>query len=524
MPMLDSSFSRGWPNGAPEPTVIRVLRPTDGSLVGELAVTPSHEVPQRVARTRSVQEGWASLEVKDRVRRLRGLLDTVGSRAREIEETIVAETGKPRTEALVEVVAVLDLLRFYLAKAPSFLETKRIPTGWLLWKSAYLTREPLGVIGVISPWNYPFILSMSPVITALFGGNGAVLKPSEYTPYTGLFAEDLTRDAGLPQGLVQVIVGPGLTGEALVRSGVDKVVFTGGSATGRKVLASAAESLTPVILELGGKDAAIVLEDAPLDRAAKGVLWGGLQNAGQACIGVERVFVVEEVYDLFLRHLLDEVRKIRAGSTPGVDMGPMVVPGQLRKVEEQLQDVLDRGGQVLAGGHRADPASNVFHPTILGDVPPASAVLHEETFGPLIPLVRVKNQEEAIRKTNESRYALSASVWSGDRRRGMEVARRLRVGGVTVNDVLVHYGLPGLPFGGVGESGFGRTKGLDGLAELTRTQGTVVDRIGLEREPWWFPYSRVTETALWATVLFRWKGGIRGLLSGLIAFVRRMRG
>lgn len=524
MPMPDSRLFQGSSSGTTEPKVIRVLRPTDGSLVGELAVTPSHEVPRRVARARSVQEGWASLGVKDRIRRLGGLLDAVGSRAREIEETIVAETGKPRTEALVEIVAVLDLLRFYLKRAPSFLETRRLSTGWLLWKSAYLSREPLGVIGVISPWNYPFILSMSPVITALFGGNGAVVKPSEFTPYTGLFAEDLTREAGLPQGLVQVIVGTGLTGEALVRSGVDKVVFTGGSATGRKVLAAASESLTPVILELGGKDASIVLEDAHLERAARGILWGGLQNAGQACIGVERVFVVEEVYELFQRHLLDEVKKVRAGSTAGGDMGPMVVPDQLRKVEEQLQDALDRGGTVLAGGQREDPASNVFHPTLLADVPPASAVLHEETFGPLIPLVQVKNQEEAIRRANESRFALSASVWTGDRRRGVDVARRLRVGAVTVNDVLVHYGLPDLPFGGVGESGFGRTKGLDGLGELTRTQGTVVDRAGLQREPWWFPYSRVTETALWAVLLFRWRGGIGGLLSGASAFVRRMRG
>ena len=522
--MSGPSSPEKWAQGAPEPTAIRVLRPTDGSLVGELALTPSHEVPQRVARARSVQSGWASLEPRDRVRRLKGLLDAVGSRTREIEETIIAETGKPRTEALVEVVAILDLLRFYLKKAPAFLQTRRVPTGWLLWKSAYLDRDPLGVIAIISPWNYPFILSMSPVITALFGGNAAVLKPSEFTPYTGLLAEDLARDAGLPQGLVQVIIGTGITGEALVRSGVDKVVFTGGSATGRKVLAAAAESLTPVILELGGKDAAIVLEDAKLERAVKGVLWGGFQNAGQACIGVERVFVVDEVYETFLRLLLEEVWKIKAGSRPGVDMGPMVVPEQLRKVEEQLRDALDRGGKVAAGGHRADPASNVFHPTILTEVNRASTVLHDETFGPLLPVVRVKDQEEAIRMTNESPYGLSASVWTEDRRRGVGVAKRLRVGAVTVNDVLVHYGLPGLPFGGVGESGFGRTKGLEGLGELTRTRGTVVDRVGLEREPWWFPYSRTTESILRATIQFRWKGGIVGLMSGMSALLRRKRG
>jgi acyl-CoA reductase-like NAD-dependent aldehyde dehydrogenase len=520
----DPPLPQDWRDETPEPKAIRVLRPGDGSLVGELAVTPAQDVPRRVARARSVQEGWASLDPSDRVRRLRGLLHAIGSRAGEIEETIVAETGKPRAEALVEVTTILDLVGFYLKKAPSFLESRRVSTGWLLWKEAFLVREALGVVGVISPWNYPFILSMTPVVTALFGGNGVILKPSEFTPYSGLLAEDLARDAGLPEGLVQVIVGTGVTGAALVRSGVDKIVFTGGTETGRKVMAAAAESLTPVVLELGGKDAAIVLEDADLERAARGILWGAFQNAGQTCISVERVFVVEEIHDLLVGQLLKEIRSLKAGSMPGVDVGPMVVPHQLERVEAQLRDALDRGGKVLAGGHRADPASNVFHPTLLVELHSASEVLHEETFGPVLPVVPVRDQEEAIRKANESCYGLSASVWTGDRRRGLEVAGRLRVGGVTVNDVLVNYGIPGLPFGGVKDSGFGRTRGLDGLAELTRTRATVVDRLGLSREPWWFPYSRVTETVLWASLLFRWKRGIRGLVAGALALVRRKRG
>lgn len=521
--MTDSTLFQDWPTPEQEPQVIRVVRPTDGTLVGELAVTPSADIPRRVARARSVQEGWATLGPRDRARRLRRLLDAIGAKVGEIEETISAETGKPRAEALIEVISVLDLLRFYLRKAPPFLSSKRAGVGWLLWKQASRVRDPLGVIGVISPWNYPFLLSMTPVVTALFGGNGAVLKPSEFTPYSGLFAEDLAREAGLPDGLVQVIVGTGVTGEALVRSGVDKVVFTGGSETGRRVLAAASESLTPVVLELGGKDAAIVLEDANLPRAARGVLWGAFQNAGQACIGIERVFVVDEVYDTFVEHLLDEVKRIRAGSAGGVDVGPMVVQHQLEQVEDHLQDALDRGARVVVGGHRADPASNVFQPTILTDMQRGSVALHEETFGPLLPLVRVKDQEEAVRLTNETPYGLSASVWTGDKRRGVELSRRLRAGGVTVNDVLVHYGIPELPIGGSGKSGFGRTRGLEGLAELTQPKGTVVDRLGLKGEPWWFPYSRMTEVLLWGVFLFRWKGGLKGLLAGALAVVRRRR-
>jgi succinate-semialdehyde dehydrogenase/glutarate-semialdehyde dehydrogenase len=522
--MSDRVFTGDWPEPEVEAKVIRVVRPSDGTLVGELAVTPPHDIPRRVARARSVQEGWASLEPRDRARRLEGLVEAIGARAREIEGTILAETGKPRSEAMVEIITVLDLLRFYGKKAPRFLGARSVPSGWLVWKGASVTREPLGVIGVISPWNYPFILSMTPVITALFGGNGAVLKPSEYTPYSGLFAEDLARDAGLPDGLVQVVVGMGATGEALVRSGVDKVFFTGGSGTGRKVLAAAAESLTPVVMELGGKDAAIVLEDADLERAARGIVWGAFQNAGQACIGIERVFVVDDVFEAFLRQLLEEVRRLRVDSTPGVDVGPMVVPEQLEKVEHQLRDAVERGGQVVAGGHRVDPASNVLRPTVLVDVPGPSAVLEEETFGPLLPLVRVKDADEAVRRANDTQYGLSASIWTGDRRRGMKLGKRLKVGGVTVNDALVHYGIASLPFGGVRESGFGRARGMEGLGELTRTHGTVTDRLGLEREPWWFPYSKATEMLLWATLLFRWKGGIRGVLSAAVALLKRRRG
>jgi succinate-semialdehyde dehydrogenase/glutarate-semialdehyde dehydrogenase len=493
-------------------------------LVGELAVTPSHEIAGRVERTRSVQAGWASLPAKDRGRRLRGLLGAIGDRTEEIEATIVAETGKPKAEATLELATVVDYLRYLEKASIPFFRPRKISAGWMFWKRALVQREPLGVIGVISPWNYPFILSMTPTVGALFCGNGVVLKPSEFTPYSGLLVEDIARDAGLPEGLVQVIIGGGGTGEALVRGGVDKVFFTGGSKTGRTVMAAAADTLTPVVLELGGKDPAVVLEDADLARAAKGIVWGAFLNAGQSCISVERVFVVEGVYDLFLREILTQVHKVKAGSTAGVEVGPMTTPAQLAWVEHQLADAVERGATVVIGGGRTDPASNVLQPTVLTELDPDSSILREETFGPVLPVVRVKDAEEAIARANEVQLGLSASVWTRDRSRGISVARRLRAGAVSVNDAIVHFGVPSLPFGGVGESGFGRTHGVEGLEEMTRSRSILVDRMGLAREPWWFPYDKKTQRMLSGTLLARVRGGVRGLAAGVLHVLTGKRG
>jgi acyl-CoA reductase-like NAD-dependent aldehyde dehydrogenase len=448
------------------------------------------------------------------------MLSAIEARAREIEDTVVSETGKPRAEAVMEVVAVVDSLRYHLRTAPGFFRPRKVSTGWMVWKRAFIQREPLGVVGVVAPWNYPFLLSMTPVLAALCGGNSAVLKPSEHTPYSGLLVEDLIQDAGLPEGLVQVVIGGGEAGEALVRGGVDKVVFVGSPETGRRVLRAAAESLTPVVLELGGKDPAIVLADADLGRAARGVVWGAFSNAGQSCVAVERVYVVEEVYDAFLREVLNQVRALRAGSGPEVEVGPLTITDELHRVEGQLEEAVATGAVVVLGGDRTDPAANVLEPTVLTEVPQDARILREETFGPLLPLVRVRDGSEAVEKANELPFGLSASVWTGDQKGGLALARGLRAGAVCVNEVMVHFGIPGLAFGGVGESGFGRTHGEDGLRELTRTKSVLVDRLGLRREPWWFPYSRSRERMLKAAALWRMKGGIRGAVGGLLQAFR----
>jgi len=505
---------RGDPLADADATLL-VRQPATGLPLGEVPVAGREAVREAVIRSRAAQAGWGALPVADRCRRLMALHEVLGARAPEIIDIITAETGKPEVEAIAEVVVVLDLLSFYARRASRILRRENQGSGWLLWKRSYILREPFGVVGVISPWNQPLVLGMEPVVTALFAGNGAVLKPSEYTPFTGIRVGELCAEAGLPEGLVGVVPGRGATGAHLVEGGIDRLVFTGGSATGRLVMAAAARGLVPVTLELGGKDAAIVLEDADLERAARGVVFGAFFNAGQTCLAVERAYVVEAVYDRFLRRVAELTRELRPGSAGTMDVGPVSTPAQLRLVEEQVSDALARGARIVAGGGRTDPASNVLHPTILVNVDDGMRIMREETFGPVLPLIRVRDQEEAIRRVNATGFSLYGSVWTRDRARGEAVALCLRAGGVSVNDVLSHWGVPGLPVGGVGESGFGRRRGAEGLLEMTRSRTVLLDRGGFTREPWWFPYHGRTRRLMGAVLAWRRRRGLRGLLAGV---------
>jgi acyl-CoA reductase-like NAD-dependent aldehyde dehydrogenase len=500
--------------------VLEVRRPSDGSVLATVPAQGPAEVAEAVARARRIQTEWAAFATEDRIRRMRALLPALAEAREEIVETIRAETGKPELEAYAEVAVIADLLRHYAATARRVLRPRKVSTGWLLGKQAAVYREPYGVVGVISPWNYPFILVMDPVVSALFAGNAAVVKPSEFTPLTALTAQKLFGRAHLPDGLVQVVTGDGRTGAALVDGGVDKISFTGSARTGRRVMAAAARNLTPVTMELGGKDPAIVLEDADLERAAAGIAFGAFFNAGQTCISVERAYVVESVYDAFVERISTVARALRAGSAEEVDVGPMTTAPQLGIVEAQLDDALERGARPVAGGGRADPASNVMLPTVLVDVDPDSMLMTEETFGPLLPVMRVRDQEEAIERANRGAFGLFASVWTRDVERGTAVARRLRAGGVSVNDVLTHYAVPGLPMGGVGQSGFGRNRGDEGLREMTRTRSMLVHRWGRRREVFWFPYGSGKLEMVRGLVEWRTGGGLGRLLRALFGRYR----
>lgn len=492
---------------------LEVRSPLDRSVLASLPVDGPEEVRAAVARARSAQVEWARLGLRERARRMRAVARLMDVRGDDLAASVRRETGKPPTEAMLEVAISVDLIRYYARVAPRHLRPRRVSTGWILTKAGIVERVPHGVVGAITPWNYPLVLVLDCVTPALFAGNGVVVKPSELTPLTALLVPALLDEAGIPKGLVQIVTGDGSTGRALVQSGVDRVVFTGSTATGRKVMEAASATLTPVTLELGGKDPAIVLEDADLERAARGIVFGALFNAGQTCISVERVYVVRSVYQAFVERVAELMRALRAGQGEDADLGPIISQAQIAILERQVAEAMEKGAHALTGGRRASPDASVYLPTLLVDVDDSMAVMREESFGPLLPIVPVEDEEEAIRRANASRYGLFASVWTGDRERGLGVARRLRAGGVSVNDVLTHYSIPSLPMGGVGESGFGRRRGVEALDEMTRTRTLLVDRWGLKREPFWFPYSRASARLCRALVAWRARGGLRGIAS-----------
>ena len=493
--------------------------PGDSSLLADLPVAGPDEVRRAVAASRAAQSLWARIPARERAVRMRRVARLMDTRGDELAASVRAETGKPMMEALAEVVVSVDLIRFYAKVAPRHLRPRKVGTGWMLTKAGWVEREPYGVVGAITPWNYPLILPMDCITPAVFAGNGVVLKPSELTPLTALLLPGLLEAAGIPEGLVQVVTGDGATGQALIRGGVDRVVFTGSTPTGRKVMEAAASGPTPVTLELGGKDPAIVLEDADLERAARGVVFGGFFNAGQTCIAVERVYVARSVYQPFVERVVELAGTLRTGSGDDADVGPVITPAQLHVIEAQVAEALAGGARALTGGRRT-PGTRLFPPTVLVDATDSMAVMREESFGPLLPIVAVDGDDEAVRRANATGYGLFASVWTKDTRRGLGIARRLRAGGVSVNDVLTHYGVASLPIGGVGESGFGRRRGVDALDEMTRSRTLLTDRAGLRREAYWFPYSKQSVRAMRALLHWRARGG----LTGVVAMARQMLG
>jgi acyl-CoA reductase-like NAD-dependent aldehyde dehydrogenase len=453
------------------------LNPATGEVIATFGVAGPELAATAVSRAREAARWWGDLDWRERRSRL---LDWKSQLTRQLDELAALvhdETGKPADDAKLEIVLAILHLDWAARHARRVLGPHRVFSGVAaLNLAATVEYQPLGVIGVIGPWNYPVLTPMGSIAYALAAGNAVIFKPSEFTPAVGQwlaasFAQ--TAGRGAPQPALQLLTGDGRTGAALTTSGVDKVAFTGSAATARKVMAAAAASLTPVIAECGGKDALIVDADADLNAAADAAAWGGLSNAGQTCIGVERVYVADPVYETFLAKLTERVAALKPGSCDGASYGPMTMPSQIDVIRRHLADAVARGGRA-----RPDPLTSAddaidggyVRPVILTDVPEDAAAVTEETFGPTLTVRRVASLEEGVRLANASAYGLGATIFSGSRRRAMEAARSLRSGAAAINSVVSFMLVPALPFGGVGESGFGRIHGADGLREFTRAK------------------------------------------------------
>jgi acyl-CoA reductase-like NAD-dependent aldehyde dehydrogenase len=474
------------------------VNPATGEVLRELECASEHEVHEAVARAHVAQKTWSAIAVRKRIQVLRHFQGLLHQKKSEISEAITRETGKPVTEALTtEVLVVLDSAQFLIENAYRLLRGEALPHGNIATKlkTGRLLREPYGVIGIISPWNYPFAIPATETLAALVAGNAVVLKPSEFTSLVALELQSLLHGAavtaGVPQDIFRVVVGDGATGAALVHSQIDKLVFTGSVATGKRIAAAAAERLLPVVLELGGKDPMLVLDDADVDVVSSAAVWGAFMNAGQTCLSVERCYVHRNLYDVFLRACADKAKKLRVG--PGVnreiDMGPMIHERQLRIVESHVEDAVARGARVLVGGTRLpDLGKNFYAPTVLGDVTHDMLIMREETFGPVLPVMAFDSDEEAVRLANDSEYGLAASVWTRNQARGETLARHIQAGTVMVNDVLSCYGISEAPHGGVKSSGLGRAHGRFGLEEMVRLKYVDTDGMPGMKKVWWYGY------------------------------------
>jgi len=460
-----------------------LIDPRTGELVGRHPVHRAGDVERAVERARDAARWWADLGFAGRRKRLAAWRRLLVSRMDEIAELMSAETGKPADDARMEVVVAVDHLAWASRNAERVLGRRRVHAGLLMGnQTATVSYPPFGVVGVIGPWNYPVFTPMGSIAYALAAGNAVVFKPSEYTPGVGrllgqTFEQALRADAGSAtdpgRPVLQVVTGFGETGAALCRAGVDKLAFTGSTATARRVLAACAENLTPALIECGGKDPMIVDVDADLNAAADAAVWGAMANAGQTCIGVERVYVLEAVADDFLERVVERASAVRPGAEPTADFGPMTMVERAEVVAGQLRDALDRGARPLVGG-TASVRPPFVEPLVLAEVPEDSTAITQETFGPMLTVNRVPDVDEAVRRANATSYGLGASVFSA--RRGEAIAARLRCGMVAVNGVVTFAAVPALPFGGVGDSGFGRIHGEDGLREFTRAQAVTRQR------------------------------------------------
>jgi acyl-CoA reductase-like NAD-dependent aldehyde dehydrogenase len=493
---------------------IAIENPATGEVIAHVPDLSAEQVAELAGTGRAAQPGWQALGYDARAQVLLRMRTWIMDNADRVVATIVSETGKTYEDAYIgEMLYAGGALGYWAKHAEDYLADERVHASTLAVKGKKLiTRyEPLGLVGVIAPWNYPLTNSFGDCVPALMAGNSVILKPSEVTPLTSLLLAQGLAKSGLPPGVFQVATGRGATGSALVDE-VDMIMFTGSTATGKKVMERAAKTLTPVSLELGGKDPMIVLADADLERAANTAVYWSMFNGGQSCISIERVYVEEPAYDEFVSKVVEKVGKLRQGASSGpatAEVGSMTFPKQLSIVEEHVRDALAKGARALTGGKRGTGAGLFYEPTVLVDVDHSMKAMTEETFGPTLPIMKVADVEQALSLANDSPYGLGASVFSRDVKRGQAIAQRLQAGAVCVNDAMLNYAAVELPMGGWKASGLGTRHGAPGIRKYTKQQSLLISRVHLKREPYMFPYKRPVSKLIFRAVRLVYGGGRR---------------
>jgi acyl-CoA reductase-like NAD-dependent aldehyde dehydrogenase len=505
------------------------FNPATGELVGAVDTITPDQVQAVVDDVAEVQPFWAQLSLADRARYMREAADVLLEDLDEIAELLTREQGKPRTESYtMELLPTVDLLHWCADNGPEILADEKVPYPQLFLKTkrSFFSYEPIGVVGVIAPWNYPWSIPFGEVAIALMSGNGVVLKPASLTPLLGERIRETFEKAGLPEGIVRAVHGGGAVGGALAESSAGKIFFTGSVEVGRRVGEACAKHMKGSVLELGGKDPQIVCADADLANAVSGGVWGGFANAGQTCSGIERTYVVREVADRFIEGVVRETERLTVGDPLEwtTEIGPMVSEEQAETVQGLVDDAIANGAERLTGGPREVPGfpGKFIAPTVLTGVSDEMRIMQEEIFGPVLPIVTVESEEEAVERANASRFGLGASIWTRDRAKGERMARRIESGMVWINDHSYSHGACQCSWGGVKESGLGRSHSKFGFYECVNVK-LIAWEPGLTRDFWWQPYDRTLGEAIRASaklVYGRNGARLRALRDGAIPLLR----
>lgn len=475
MSLTTESPSRGAVEGIVGESLL-VADPRSGETIAEYPVSGVDEVAAAVERARGATRWWTAQGARGRKEWLLEFKRLIAARSGELADVIGAETGKPYEDALLEVMLAVGHLEWAAKNAGKVLGRRRVPSGTsMINQSAFLEYQPYGVVGVIGPWNYPLFTPMGSISYALAAGNTVVFKPSEYTPGVAVWLAEAWESLGASNAIIEVVTGAGETGAALCAAGVDKIAFTGSARTGSRVMAACADTLTPVVIEAGGKDAMVVAADADLDAAAEQAAFGAMGNAGQTCAGVERIYVAEGAYESFLEKFLGIVRDLEPGNESSSSYGPMTMDAQRETIARHIDAALSAGATAVLGG-RDSVEARVVRPVVLVDVPEDNPAIVEETFGPVVVINKVADLTEGIEKANGTHYGLGGSIFTRDTKAGLRAAEKMRAGGVSVNSFLSFAAIPSLPFGGSGSSGFGRIHGADGLREFAMPKGITTQR------------------------------------------------